>query len=34
MNYHVTDGGVVVVPKGKLNYFARDSCGGGMGYQE
>jgi glucose-1-phosphate adenylyltransferase len=34
-HYHVTEGGVVVVPKGKASYFARDSRGsGGFGYQE
>ncbi len=32
--YHVTPGGVVVVPKGRSDYYARDSRGSGMGYQE
>ena len=32
--YHVTDGGVVVVPKGPSDYFARDSRGWGVGYDE
>jgi glucose-1-phosphate adenylyltransferase len=33
--YHVTPGGIVVVPKGSPDYFARDSRGGGgLGYLE
>nr|WP_281722253.1 glucose-1-phosphate adenylyltransferase [Nitrosomonas nitrosa] len=32
--YIVTDGGIVVVPMGKINFFARDSRGHGPGYAE
>ena len=32
--YVVTPGGVVVVPKGRTDYFARDSRGSGVGYDE
>jgi glucose-1-phosphate adenylyltransferase len=32
--YPVTPAGVVVVPKGRADYFARDSRGGGLGYDE
>ncbi|MGD8592296.1 MAG: glucose-1-phosphate adenylyltransferase [Gammaproteobacteria bacterium] len=32
--YHITNGGVVVVPKGKPSYYARNSRGSGIGYQE
>jgi glucose-1-phosphate adenylyltransferase len=32
--YHVTRGGIVVVPKGEPGYFARNSRGAGIGYQE
>jgi glucose-1-phosphate adenylyltransferase len=32
--YPVTPGGVVVVPKGRTDYFARDSRGSGVGYDE
>jgi len=32
--YQVTPGGVVVVPKGRTDYFARDSRGSGVGYDE
>jgi glucose-1-phosphate adenylyltransferase len=32
--YEVTPGGVVVVPKGSPDYFARNSRGGGPGYDE
>lgn len=32
--YEVSDGGVVVVPKGRADYFARDSRGRGLGYNE
>jgi glucose-1-phosphate adenylyltransferase len=32
--YDVTPGGVVVVPKGRTDYYARDSRGSGVGYDE
>ncbi|MGB7934222.1 MAG: hypothetical protein WCH04_18765 [Gammaproteobacteria bacterium] len=32
--YQVTPGGVVVVPKGRTDYFARNSRGSGTGYDE
>jgi len=32
--YQVTPGGVVVVPKGRTDYFARGSRGSGVGYDE
>lgn len=32
--YHVTPNGVVVIPKGRPDYYARDSRRSGMGYQE
>lgn len=32
--YHVTPQGVVVVPKGRSDYFARDFRGRGLGYDE
>jgi glucose-1-phosphate adenylyltransferase len=32
--YHVTPGGVVVIPKGRADYFARESRGSGLGYLE
>jgi glucose-1-phosphate adenylyltransferase len=32
--YEVTPGGVIVVPKGRADYFARDSRGSGLGYNE
>ena len=32
--YTVTPGGVVVVPKGEVNIYARDSRGNGPGYAE
>ena len=32
--YQVTPGGVVVIPKGRTDYFARDSRGSGLGYDE
>jgi glucose-1-phosphate adenylyltransferase len=32
--YEMTPGGVVVVPIGKPDYYARDSRGSGMGYDE
>jgi glucose-1-phosphate adenylyltransferase len=32
--YHVTEGGLVVVPKGRTDYFARNSRGAGPGYEE
>lgn len=32
--YYVSDAGVVVVPKGKPDYYARDSRGGRPGYRE
>jgi glucose-1-phosphate adenylyltransferase len=32
--YVVTPGGVVVVPKGRPDFYARDSRGGGLGYNE
>ena len=32
--YHVTPGGIVVIPKGEPNYFARNSRGRGVGYNE
>lgn len=32
--YHVTPGGVVVVPRGETTYYARDSRGAGFGYAE
>lgn len=32
--YHVTPGGVVVIPRGDVCYFARDSRGQGPGYAE
>jgi glucose-1-phosphate adenylyltransferase len=32
--YQVTPGGVVVVPKGRADYFARNSRGRGAGYDE
>jgi glucose-1-phosphate adenylyltransferase len=32
--YHVTPGGVVVLPKGSPSFYARDSRDGGSGYQE
>jgi glucose-1-phosphate adenylyltransferase len=32
--YEVTPGGVVVIPKGSPEYFARDSRGSGLGYDE
>ena len=34
MHYITTPGGVIVVPKGSPDYFARNSRGGGMGYDE
>jgi glucose-1-phosphate adenylyltransferase len=33
-HYTVSPGGVVVVPGGKINYYARDSRGDGPGYSE
>lgn len=33
-HYHVTDSGLVVVPAGEVNYFARDNRGRGSGYAE
>lgn len=33
-HYHVTPGGVVVVPRGEDSYYARDSRGPGFGYAE
>ncbi|MBA2484108.1 MAG: glucose-1-phosphate adenylyltransferase [Nitrosomonas sp.] len=33
-HYEITPGGVVVVPIGKPDYYARDSRGSGMGYDE
>jgi glucose-1-phosphate adenylyltransferase len=32
--FEVTPGGVVVVPRGRTDYFARNSRGGGVGYDE
>lgn len=32
--YHVTPGGVTVVPRGDVCYYARDSRGQGPGYAE
>lgn len=32
--YKVTPSGIVVVPRGKVNFYARDSRGGGPGYSE
>ena len=32
--YETTPGGVVVVPKGSPDYFASESRGGGVGYNE
>ena len=32
--YHLTPGGVVVIPRGQVSYFARDSRGQGPGYIE
>ncbi len=32
--YTVSDGGVVVVPQGKIEYHARDSVGSGLAYSE
>ncbi len=33
-HYYITPGGVVIVPKGRANYFARNSRGSGLGYDE
>lgn len=33
-HYEVTPGGVVVIPKGRTDYFARNSRGTGLGYDE
>jgi len=33
-NYHVTPKGITVVPRGKVNFFARDSRKNGTGYME
>lgn len=32
--YEVTPGGIIVIPKGRPDYFARDCRGSGMGYGE